>query len=117
MLTIKIKGRPTLGNLQGPFEAAIAHRKTWLHYSYELDKIVAYLGADKSPDDVYRQDVANLRQHLVEHFGYGEDRANRAISVGSSFWTWMMDHAVTTSNPFKKQRVYKNVLPVQLILT
>jgi hypothetical protein len=103
MLTVRIKNRPTIGNLQGPFEAGILNRTTWVEYSKHLDKIVAYLGPDKSPDDVLKQDVENVRAYLIEHYNYPAERARRAISMASSYWNWMFDKGFATGNPFHRR--------------
>lgn len=107
MLTIRIKGRPTLGNLQGPYEASIPNRGTWRSYSYELDQITKYFGPDKAPDDVFRNDVANFKAYLEEHSGYSQRHIDQAITIGSSFWLWMMDMGFATVNPFYKMRGIK----------
>jgi site-specific recombinase XerD len=118
MLTVRIKGRPTIGALQGPYEASIANRGTWVEYAQHLDRIVKFLGPDKSPDDVFRQDVAHLHAYLMEHYGYSQTRANRAISMGSSFWAWMMDFGLAGTNPFLRQRVRPMATrPVDIVLT
>jgi len=102
MLSVRIKNRPTIGNLQGPFEASILNRKTWIEYSKHLDKIVAFLGPDKSPDDVLKQDVDNIRAYLTEHCGYPKERVRRAISMASSYWNWMFDKGLALGNPFHR---------------
>ena len=118
MLTIRIKNRATIGNLQGAFEASIMNRSTWRQYAYLLDRIVKFLGPDKSPDDVFRQDVANLKAYLVEHFNYSEARVKETISVGSSYYKWMMDFGFATANPFYNQRRYpKDERPIRVIVT
>jgi site-specific recombinase XerD len=115
MLTVKIKNPVTIGKLQGPYEASIANRNTWVEYSYHLDRMVKFFGPDRSPDDVFRQDVANFRAHLVEHHNYPEVRASRAISVGSSYWQWMNDMGFATTNPFLRQRIPYEQREVQVI--
>jgi site-specific recombinase XerD len=118
MLTVRIKNRATIGNLQGPFEASLSNRGTWVEYAYHLNKIVKFLGPDKSPDDVFKQDVVFLREHLIDKHGYTEKRADRAVSVGSSYWGWMIDFGFATVNPFYRMRGPKRAeRDVQVLIT
>lgn len=92
------------------------NRGTWVEYSYHLDKLVKFLGPDKSPDDIFRQDVANFKAYLIDHYKYTEVRAKRAISVGCSYWGWMLDMGFATVNPFYRQRLTKEAREVQVIV-
>jgi site-specific recombinase XerD len=104
MLTIRIKNNPTLGSLQCPFELSLLKKNTWYRYAFELERIVKFLGKDRRPEDVFKMDIKNLQAHLEERYGYTPQRSRHAISVLSSYYSWMMDMGFAPMNPCRYSR-------------
>ena len=104
MITMVIKGHPTIGNLQAPFEASIVTHGTWVQYSRFLDTAIKFLGKEKSPEDIFKADVDKLKAYLLQKLQYPEARMNSVISAMSSYYRWMIDMGFVYTNPFEKMR-------------
>jgi hypothetical protein len=111
MLVIKLKGKPTLGNLEGPWEASITNKSTWNVYADHVAKMVKHFGSDTMPDDILRFQAEAFLDKMSERYASNTCRVIRGAC--SSFYGWMIDMGFAETNPFRgygnKVRTYNDV--------
>lgn len=69
-----------------------------------IDRIVLFLGKDRSPVDVLRSDVKALRDYLRKEYKImGYTSMYQYMSAGRSFYNWMdiNEHVPIGFNPFR----------------
>src|SRR5271154_1334765 len=98
-----------LGVRQAQFEGAMQSQlrySTYRGYSYALDIIVSYLGAERPPESVFKQDVVDLIEWLKKTRNIKEKTILSYLRAGSSFYGWMedMDYIEFNFNPFLRYR-------------
>lgn len=101
MFTIKIKGAPTIGNLQGAFELSVSDKRaTWVLYSKCLDKFVQYFGPDREPDYIVRSEIPFFEAWLAEKQNYSKEFIVTVKAACRAYYAWMRHMGFATTDPF-----------------
>src|SRR6266852_3585440 len=101
-MLINLEGkRPTLWNLQGPFEASIINRNTWVKYGWCLNHLIEYFGKTMPPEELRREQAQAFLDEMSKKYTKSNVEYHRTASA--SFYTWMMLVEIpgVVLNPFR----------------
>ena len=96
--------RDTLHSRQAEYEKTLYNPTTRRNYAYALDRIVLILGKDRSPEDIFRAEIPELRKRLRDEFEVkGATNIAYYMTIGRAFYNWMdaMEYVPIGFNPFR----------------
>lgn len=92
---------------QARYELTMRTRAGWIRASQCLDPLIAFLGAKRRPEDVFRVDVLAYQEHLKAK---GKKPAY-FMRWARSFFQYIFDHEAIEVNPFILPKTPNPILP------
>lgn len=98
-MKFKIKGKPTIGKLIGPYEAAISDHRMWSTKCWAVEMLLDHFG-DIIPDSVTRSDVQKFKETLL--LKYSPKTVKNICNYCSGFFTFLVHYEFALLNPFRE---------------